>query len=263
MNSFSFITNGLSHNPPILFIHGFMGDKEDWSTIISHLKNDYYCISIDLPGHGMTPLSKNTSFKNLVEDLAVFISNFLSKRRICVIGYSMGGRVALSLALNFPERFNSVVLESSSLGISNQQERAIRLQKDKKLLSAIKTKDQKEKFLKGWYRLPIFGDISSHPNFDKLFKSKLQGNFSSWNNAIAYFSVGAQEDYHKRIRDLEIPLLYISGSNDKKYQQIGNQVARLNNLIKHRSIENVAHNTHFEKEDAFTCEVLSFLSFLL
>ena len=46
------LVQGKKENPTLVFLHGFLGNVDDWTETISYLKENYYCICVDLPGHG-------------------------------------------------------------------------------------------------------------------------------------------------------------------------------------------------------------------
>ena len=82
----------------LVFLHGFLGTKEDWNEIISYLEPKYNCFALDLPGHGSTPYCEDWE-----EDIFEEIADFSTP--IHLIGYSMGGRVAMRLIDKYPKIF--------------------------------------------------------------------------------------------------------------------------------------------------------------
>ena len=125
MDEIAYEFKGNKNGPVILFIHGFLGSRKDWYDIIPYFKDQYHCLLIDLPAHGESKSSLDQRLYSF-DHLALSIVKLLDKLKIkkCyLVGYSMGGRLALYLAIYFFERFYRVVLESASPGLDIEEER--------------------------------------------------------------------------------------------------------------------------------------------
>ena len=122
---------------PVLFLHGFTGSGASWISVRQSLTGA--SLTIDLPGHGQSKIidpDQPISVYSFIRDVNHILDELsLSKVHLC--GYSMGGRLALVLALTHPKRIQSLVLESSSPGIEDGQERRTRKQADEKLAQRI------------------------------------------------------------------------------------------------------------------------------
>lgn len=138
---------GDSSHPPILFLHGFMGDRHEFKQAIAALSKQFYCVAIDLPAHGQTSvIEQGTSqitdqdYHYTIQSIANFVIKFLDFlhiERCFLVGYSMGGRLALYLVIHFSSYFYQVVLESASAGLCTNIERSDRLVKDYKLAAEL------------------------------------------------------------------------------------------------------------------------------
>ena len=100
----SYTVSGDPHRPAVLFLHGFMGSGADWTDAISALDKRFCCVTPDLPGHGgsvglrpedYTIEGATRTLLDLLDELEI--------ERPALVGYSMGGRLALYLALRHPE----------------------------------------------------------------------------------------------------------------------------------------------------------------
>lgn len=107
----------------LVFLHGFLGSSEDWIPIMKSISGSARCISIDLPGHGESMFQKSDSGEAAqdptlsIEIVAHVLSALLlqiSSERITLVGYSMGARIALYMALKFPDmvHLNTIFLFS-------------------------------------------------------------------------------------------------------------------------------------------------------
>jgi len=108
---FHYLLNQNAHKPIILFLHGFMGNIYEFDQVIKLLFDDFSYLIIDLPGHGKTQVLDDEYYT--MPSTATAIIQLLDQLKIdqCyLIGYSLGGRLALYLTLHFPSRFIKVIL---------------------------------------------------------------------------------------------------------------------------------------------------------
>ena len=119
---FHYSFRGNRAKPLILFLHGFMGDNKEFNEIISLLSDQFFSLTVDLPGHGKTRVlggEKCYMMSNTAEALINLLDQ-LNVKKCFLVGYSMGGRLALYLNLHFPQYFSKVVIESASPGLKTQ-----------------------------------------------------------------------------------------------------------------------------------------------
>ena len=111
--------------------------------IAEHLSPNYYCLIPDLPGHGQTMVLDNDDNYQM-EILAPVLMQFMAEKDITLsslLGYSMGGRLALYLLTRFPENWLGIVLESTSPGLESEKERSERIKHDASLAKKIENSD--------------------------------------------------------------------------------------------------------------------------
>ena len=243
---------GESHNPPFIFLHGLMGEGEDWYELAKYFSDKYYCLLVDLPGHGKST-SEVSGFKALAK---LILDSVNQNDKLNVIGYSMGGRVALYLILNFPNLFNKAVIESASPGIQSQNEREKRYKSDLDLFSNIRGF---RSFLEEWYENPIFGDLKGLK--EPIIERKLENDPIRLKKTIKALSVGIQPNFWERIKKLKVPTLYLSGEKDLKYTQIGKDLAKLSPAITNKVINNSGHITHLQNKKEFKSQIENYLNF--
>jgi 2-succinyl-6-hydroxy-2,4-cyclohexadiene-1-carboxylate synthase len=178
---------------PVVFLHGFLGHPSDWDRVIAHLP-DIPTITIELPGHGNSPFAQEFSFP-------------LPSQTFHLVGYSMGGRLALSYAKKFPERIASLTILSAHPGLKTKEEKTSRLQEDAKWAERLLTLPIDE-FLIQWYDQPIF--YSFKPDFSMRCKH----NPKRLAKTLLYYSLGRQTFYRPK------EALYLVGEKDEKYRAI-------------------------------------------
>ena len=138
-------THGNSKSPAILMLHGFLGSSKDWSEVTAALKENFFCILPDLPGHGRTlPLSESDYTMQSAAQSLLTILDREEIKQCALVGYSMGGRLALYMALTQPEYFSKLILESALPGLKTEKEREARIESDVIVINRLKTQTMHE-----------------------------------------------------------------------------------------------------------------------
>ena len=246
---------------PVIFLHGFTGAAEDWQFILNKLPSRFYPVAVDLIGHGKTDSPVNPSYYTCTSIVRQLDSIFtqLGFNNIIIVGYSMGGRVALSYSLTHPHRIKASVLESATAGIQDICSKKERVELDYLLAEKIKNEGV-ESFLDFWFDTPLFESLKNLPDFLAMKKKRLKNNVTGLSNSLMNFSTGLMMSYWEKISSLNFPVLLISGENDKKYTDI-NKLMKIKfpNAL-HSSIPDCGHNVHLEKPEVFTKLVSEFLT---
>lgn len=147
-------TFGNSNNQPLIFLHGFLGSSLDFHILTQELQKEYFCICLDLPGHGNSAYQTNTllEVQKTIESLK--ITPFL-------IGYSLGGRIALYLSQKTDLSLKGTIILSSHIGLSCPIQKKARLEKDLLWSQKLKTLSSKE-FLQDWYKQTTFVSLQKN-----------------------------------------------------------------------------------------------------
>ncbi|MEH2148834.1 2-succinyl-6-hydroxy-2,4-cyclohexadiene-1-carboxylate synthase [Nostoc sp.] len=260
---FNYYLNINVNKPLILFLHGFMGNMNEFAEAIELLSEDFSYLTVDLPGHGKTQVLGSDKYYK-IEPTAQAIINLLDEFKIdkChLIAYSMGGRLALYLTLHFPERFIKVVLESASPGLATEAERLERVKRDAQIarkLSRSIIQTDFAAFLSNWYSQPIFGYIRNHPKFEKLLEHRLQNDLIELTKSLKFMGTGNQPSLWERLKDNTTPLLLLAGENDEKFKYINTEIANICKIAELKIISNTAHNIHFENPVQFVQNIREF-----
>ncbi|MEA5621580.1 2-succinyl-6-hydroxy-2,4-cyclohexadiene-1-carboxylate synthase [Nostoc sp. UHCC 0251] len=248
----------------ILFLHGFMGNIGEFDEAIKLLSDEFYYLTLDLPGHGKTQVLGGDEYYTM-ENTAHALINLLDELKIAkcfLVGYSMGGRLALYLTLHFPERFHKIVLESASPGLPTELEQLKRIKSDtqigRKLAISIEKTDWAI-FLSNWYNQPIFGDIKNHPEYDRMIAIRLQNDPHELDKSLRFMGTGCQPSLWQKLQNNKIPLLLIVGEYDEKFISINTEMAKICEYAQLKIISNAGHNIHFENTLAFVENIKVFL----
>ena len=255
---FHYYSAGCTAHPPILFLHGFMGNCYEFDGVIATLSQQFYCVAVDLPGHGNSAVISdvNYSMKRTAEGLIRFL-DALQIRQCCLVGYSMGGRLALYLTLHFPQYFLKVALESASPGLKTQAEQQQRKQRD--LERASQLEEDFSAFLENWYSQPLFAEIKAHPTFNTVFARRLQNNPFTLAKSLQYLGTGCQPSLWQALNQNTVPGLLIVGERDQKFVRINTEMAAQCRFFSLEIIDRCGHTIHLENPDRFTQKLLSFL----
>ena len=253
---------GKSSKGPVLFLHGFMGNCGDWNEVINNISDDYYCIAVDLPGHGQSnhpDVIKTFPDFDVLSSVILELLSFLNIEEINLVGYSLGGRVAQHIALKSPLRIKKLILESSSFGIKDINERHTRFAADKMLSTRLK-KENFEDFLDQWYSQSVFSGFKDHLRYSEMFTKRLSNNPLLLSRALQAFSIGRQSFLQEKLSDSGITTLLICGARDSRYCDIMKNAELNNPGFKCVIMETCGHNTHFEEPNLFAEHIREFLS---
>jgi 2-succinyl-6-hydroxy-2,4-cyclohexadiene-1-carboxylate synthase len=249
----------------IIFLHGFSGSLTEWREILPIISSTYDCITVDLIGHGLSDAPDSYFYYSssaIVSQLHELI-NQLPVKNIILIGYSMGGRAALSFAVSYPGMIKALVLESTSPGIKNETDREARKRNDELLAEFIQQKGIKE-FVNYWMNIDLFKNQKKLPG-DKLqeqLKEKLKNNKIGLVNSLIGFGTGVMPHLYDELNKLNFPVLLITGENDVKFTKINSSIKSSFQNASHVIIKEAGHNIHFELPEIFASEVNLFLTSL-
>lgn len=259
MKNLHFNLSGPTGKPVIIFLHGFLGSSADWDFMVRQFQAEYRCLRVDLPGHGQTQLANPEHYSMPhTARLLINLLDHLQIKKANLLGYSMGGRLALYLTVHYPEYFERVILESASPGLEDVNERKQRQKQDEQLAHALKNKSL-EQFLHEWYHRPLFKNLSEQPGFERLFRRRLQNDPIELAKSLRFMGVGNQESLWPQLTDIRLPVLLLVGALDQKFCDIARRMQKMNPHFTLAIVEDCGHTVHFENEKRFLQEVSDFL----
>jgi len=248
--------------PPLLLLHGFTGSGENWNDLMPVFGERYAVITVDILGHGRSasPTDPNRyTMPQVAADLIALLDTW-QVGQTAVLGYSMGGRLALYLACTYPERFSQLILESSSPGLATEAERAARRQSDEALANWIETNGI-EAFVDRWETLPLWASQEqlSEEVRARLRQQRLQNSPLGLANSLRGMGTGAQPSLWEKLPALTLPTLLIAGELDTKFVAINKEMAELLPNGRLHRIPHAGHTTHLERPSEFATAVLTFM----
>ncbi|KAK7384912.1 hypothetical protein VNO78_30615 [Psophocarpus tetragonolobus] len=226
--SFEVRETGLKTNDNVMvFLHGFLGTGDDWFNIMKTLSRSAKCISVDLPGHGKSILhgvkgSGEEPWLSL-ETIAGLLNKLIlniAPGKVTLVGYSMGARIALSMALKFSTKTKGAVLISGSPGLKDKASRKIRAAKDDSRALTVLSHGL-QVFISSWYAGEMWKSFRSHPHFNRIISSRLQhDDMQSLAQMLSGLSIGRQPSLWEDLPNCSVPLLIMHGEKDTKFRKI-------------------------------------------
>ena len=246
---------------PVIFVHGFLGNIEDWNPIRNIVKNKFTFINYNLPGH--SELTEGTSkssmkrngqphnFETTARSLRDLCKINFYKKKIApiLVGYSMGGRLALYTALHYSSVTSGVIIISSDPGIKQKSSRSRRLSDDKELSIKLKMLNNfsTSEWFEQWYSAPLFGNLKQNPHYQKLLYMRKKIDLKKAADTLVNLSVGNQPSLWNLMKSYSKNGLFIAGALDKKYRRIGEAVGELGSQWSFTVCDNAAHAVHIEQ----------------
>ena len=263
VNGIDFHVEDHGSGTPLVLLHGFTGSSASWSPLIRDLAGLRRVIAIDIIGHGASSAPEDPShyvFEQALHDLAEVTAQ-LGIARAAWLGYSMGGRLALGMAVDHPERVSSLILESATAGIQHEKERLQRVEADQELATRIEEVGI-EAFVEEWERLPIWESQRTLPAEVLQFQReiRLRNRAVGLANSLRGMGQGAQPSYWDRLDEIDVPVLLIAGALDRKFVGIAGQMGIRIADAELSVVPDAGHAVHLERPGEFLEAVREFLA---
>lgn len=247
---------------PLLLLHGFTGNRSSFDHLRPLMSDKVRVISVDLPGHGQTPLPTRTGRDGFLETIeALFgVMDEVGVARTNLLGYSQGARFALAAALTRPERFGRLIMESGSPGLHRRQHRTERRVSDAQLAAMIRQKGVPA-FVEYWESLPLFAGVRklSAEQQESVRVRRLECTADGLVGALECLGLAVQPDYWPELQRQRLPTLLLTGALDEKFTQVARRMAEDLPVVWRRTFEDCTHAPHLEAPEEYAREVLSFL----
>jgi 2-succinyl-6-hydroxy-2,4-cyclohexadiene-1-carboxylate synthase len=248
---------------PVLALHGFTGSGESMEGVERALADTHAVHRVDLVGHGESAAPKDVApyaMDRCVDQLAALLGT-LEIERAHLVGYSMGGRTALTMAARRPERVASLCLVGATPGLAHEEERAERRRADEALAERILC-DGLEAFVDDWMALPLFASQKrlGEAALARARAERLRQRPRGLAGSLRGMGTGAMTPLHDALAGIEQPVLLVVGDEDEKFAAIAERMARaLPNAGIARLVE-AGHAAHLEQPEAFARVLRSFLA---
>ena len=241
-------------------LHGFTGSATAMAPLTSRLPEPV--LALDLPGHGPGPISDEPADYKMTAAVAGVVSATAHLERFALVGYSMGGRAALHVALAHPDRVASLALIGARAGIDNPAERAERIASDEALADRIESEGI-EWFADYWADLPLFATQRHRISVEQraeLRTQRLACDPRGLAHSLRGMGAGAADPIGCRLGELSMPCALIAGTDDTKFAAIAHEMATAMPQADVHLIPDAGHATHLEAPDATATAVIQCVS---
>ncbi|MBU0678539.1 MAG: alpha/beta fold hydrolase [Verrucomicrobia bacterium] len=259
------IDSGPVDAPVVVLLHGFMGSSADWGPTRSSLADDFRCISFDLSGHGKSvDLGADEYSMALNEELLVEELRSLDIESAALVGYSMGGRLALYMLASGMFPWTRVCVESANpggeAGGGRGEWESGRVSFDEERARELETGDLRT-FLQKWYGQSVFASLRERPDLlTEIIERLLENDPRELAKALVGMSQGKQKSLWGTLSTTDIPILAVAGALDAKYADIVGRMDGLSPTIRGSIVQGAGHVVHAEKPDEWSTFLKEFLS---
>lgn len=257
--------------PCLLLLHGFLGSGSDWDTLASELEPHFRLLTPDLPGHGSAPFEVQLDDKaerqldgkgsSPFDKVCLGLLHWLAKQSVTefhLLGYSLGGRLALHMARLAPKSLLSLNLESCHPGLESNIARAERLAADSLWAKRLAT-EPLPVFLDAWYRQGVFAHLDDKARHALVAKRCAQHQDKHRQALLQMYlatSLANQQDLRVVPANLPCPVNLYVGEQDQKFTALANQWQQQQADIRLFTIEGAGHNCHAEQPGRFAHSLL-------
>ena len=193
------------------------------------------------------------SFDDWTEDFCGRVEVQANGEESILLGYSLGGRLALHACLSRPDLWRAVIIVGADPGLESEEEKRLQLDRDRNWAERLK-REPFEKLVDEWDEQPVFCGIENQAprNLSEMDPDRLSQQFE-------VFSKGIQQNLVPKLAELKnLPILFVSGEKDQKYQGIGEKLAKSSSVINVQVIADAGHRVPWENPESFSRILIDF-----
>jgi 2-succinyl-6-hydroxy-2,4-cyclohexadiene-1-carboxylate synthase len=237
--------------PTLVLLHGFTQTGRLWGRFGERLGVGRLLVTIDLPGHG----DSSEVHADLVAG-AGLVADAAGPGPFALLGYSLGARLALHVALAAPSGLTRLVLISGSAGIEDDDARGRRRREDEERAERLETAGDVGAFLASWLAAPMFATLRSSDAGEAERRRNSPAGLAS---SLRLAGAGAQVPLWDRLGEVAIPVLVVAGATDPRYQALGSRLARgvQDGIL--AVVPGAGHAVHLEQPEVTAAVVSSWL----
>jgi len=237
--------------------HGFTQTGRVWGSIDRHLAVDHRVTAVDMPGHG-----GSAGVRSSLTEGAAHLGD--AGGRAAYLGYSMGARFCLHLALVRPDLVDALVLVSGTAGIEDDAERAERRRADEALAERLDPADPQRSpavpvatFVREWMANPLFAGVGPGPGG---LEERLTNTGPGLASSLRLAGTGTQRPLWSELHRLDMPVLVVTGGDDAKFTELGRRLtASVGPNARHVVVSAAGHAPHLQRPDEVIAAVRAHL----
>ncbi len=239
----------VGHERRVVLVHGFTQTRRSWEPLLGGLAREHQVLAVDAPAHGLS-----SHYRVGLWEAGRLLGE--AGNEASYVGYSMGGRLVLHLALAAPYLVRRVVLVGATAGIDDERERAARAVADEVLASGLE-RDGVDAFLRRWLANPLFAGL---PAEAAGFEARRENTVEGLAAALRLLGTGVQEPLWDRLGSLHMPALLVAGERDEKFTALATRMAGgWGGPAEVVVVPGAGHAVHLEQPQGFLDAVLPFL----
>ena len=237
--------------PTVVFLHGFTHTGRSWHPVIAALGERYTSVADDIRGHGDASEQVPVSLEAVIGDVLA-----RAPGRFTLVGYSMGGRLALHVALAAGDRVQRLVLIGASPGIADEGERSARLRADGQLADEIE-RSSIDEFARRWAQTPVLAGLPAAA-LDAAHADRLRSTPAGLARALRELGTGALPSLWGRLGELSMPVTLVVGERDSKFRAIAAEMAAATPTAGVVIVPGAGHAVHLEAPEAVVRQLARF-----
>jgi 2-succinyl-6-hydroxy-2,4-cyclohexadiene-1-carboxylate synthase len=234
----------------LVLLHGFTHTGASWTPLIAGVNERYRPLAPDIRGHGVASGREPVDLDAVIDDI-----DALAPARFALAGYSMGGRIALHVALALPERVTALVLIGASPGIADPVERAARRAADERLANEVE-QSSIEQFATRWASTPVLAGLPADVAA-AVHRDRLRSTPAGLARALRGLGTGALPPLWGRLSELSVPVTLIAGARDHKFSAIAAEMAELIPGATATIVPGAGHAVHLEAPELLAALILA------
>lgn len=238
---------GDPHKPYLVLLHGFLGCRHDFDGVIEALEPHFCILLVDLPGHGhstLTDFPQDDAFKYVHQSLLRTLQQWEIKQ-YHLLGYSLGGRLALYHASQQPQGLLSLTLEACHPGLVDEADKVQRIDADQ--CWAIRFARQPLlDVLNDWYRQPVFGSLDDTMREAMIMKRCVHNQGIALAQVLDGLSLARQPSLWPYLMQPKVPTHYFAPSKDAKFHALGQRIVQQCPQVRVTTFNDAGHNIHWE-----------------
>lgn len=241
---------------PVIFLHGLLGSQTDWQAVIANLQTYHQIrpLTLDLPYHGNNQQNCH-DFAEVRQWLANTIQQMIGEQPFWLVGYSLGGRIALDYSLtNRPRQLLGTMLEGTNIGLATERERTQRWQNDSHWANRF-NQEPIDQVLQDWYQQPVFTHLTATQR-QQLIAQRQHNDGKAIATMLLTTSLAKQPFFEPAINankrsTLPLNLHFLIGEKDQKFRQQAEKYQ-----FTYQLISNAGHNAHRENPVVFSQKLI-------
>ncbi len=229
------VESGQPGYPWLVFLHGFSGDRDEWRTV-GEAFPAWPRLYLDLPGHGVSADIAVDGFTGVSELLQATLNSY-NILDYWLVGYSLGGRVAMNFACQPRAGLRGLIVEGGHPGLQDEASRQARLINDSAWAERFRREPLAQVFA-DWYQQPVFASLDAAQRAS-LVALRRRNNGATLAAMLEATSLARQADLRPSLQARDFPFHYLCGERDAKFRAIAQALAADIHIIHH-----AGHNAH-------------------